>query len=442
MSEDTLESEEAPAAVDPAAPPTARWPDIAAAGGIQPWVLAELRRRDLVDEGVDTSRLSAKEKKRFKARREEERRVRRLLKKHAWAEYRRAHLVHVGVGVFHHDTADVDKYDLPDPDARRAENDLPPLKDQHALAEALAIDIPTLRWLCYHREVDTGTHYRRWTIPKRSGGERLISAPKPTLMRCQRWIAQHVTERLPIHGAAHGFVPGRGTLTNAAAHAGAKTVVKLDLKDFYPTLTLPRVKGLFRKAGYGEQTATLLALLCTEAPREEMVIRGERRYVAIGDRSLPQGAPTSPSITNAICLRLDARLTGLAKKLGFTYTRYADDLAFSSDRRKAAVGKLVDAVYRITADEGFRVHPKKTRVMREGRRQQITGLVVNGQGEGPPARVPRKLVRQLRAAIHHRENGRPGKGESLEQLRGWAAYVYMCDPDKGRAFLDRLAKLQ
>ena len=110
------------------------------------------------------------------------------------------------------------------------------------------------------------------------------------------------------------FLAGRSTVTNAAVHSGAKVVVKFDLKDFYPTVTMPRVKGMFRKAGYTEQVATVMALLCTESPREEIMLRGRKHYVAVGPRSLPQGAPTSPSITNAISLRLDCRLAGLARE--------------------------------------------------------------------------------------------------------------------------------
>ena len=292
------------------------WPAIAAEGGVDAWVHAELMRRDLIDHR-DTSTLSDKEKKLYKARREEERRVRRELERHGWAAYRGAHLVHVGVGVFHHDTADIDKLDIEDPAARRKENDLVDLPDAAALAKALDLSIPKLRWLCYHREVDTGSHYHRWTVPKRSGGKRLISAPKPTLKRVQRWIAQNVTEHLPVHGAAHGFLSGRSTVTNASAHAGAECIVKIDLSDFYPTITTPRVKGLLRKAGYGEQVATLLALLVTESPREPIEIDGKTYHVATGARSLPQGAPTSPSITNAICLRLDARIAALTKSFGF-----------------------------------------------------------------------------------------------------------------------------
>jgi RNA-directed DNA polymerase len=418
------------------------WADIAAAGNIRNWVDAELVRRGL-REDVDPSTLSDKQRKAYKAKREQERVVRRELLGKAWKVYRQNHLVHVGVGVWYHDTADLDRWDPPDLAGRRALHELPELADVHALAAKLELEIPRLRWLVYHREVDTGTHYHRWTVPKRSGGERLISAPKPELKRAQTWVARNITEHLPVSGAAHGFLAGRSTLTNATVHAGARVVVKFDVRDFYPTVSLPRVKGLFRKAGYGEQVATVLALLTTESPREAIELHGRTHYVATGPRSLPQGAPTSPSITNALCLRLDARLIGLATKLGFRYTRYADDLTFSfHGPGRIPVARLRKAVPEIVAAEGFVIHPDKTRVMRSGARQRVTGLIVNtAPSEAPIARVPRKLVRELRAAIRNRELGKPGRGESLEQLRGWAAYVHMCDPAKGRAFMQRLDKL-
>jgi hypothetical protein len=421
-----------------------KWSDIEAAGNIRNWVDAELGRRGLRDDGVDVSKLSDKKRKEYKAAREEERKVRRELMVKAWRVYRQNHLVHVGVGVWYHDTADIDRWDIPDLEGRRALNEVPQLADVHALASKLALSIPRLRWLIYHREVDTGTHYVRWTVPKRSGkGRRLISAPKPDLKRAQSWVARNITEHLPVHGAAHGFLTGRSILTNAVVHAGARLIVKFDVREFYPTVTLRRVKGLFRKAGYGEQVATVLALLCTECPRDEIEIGGRKHYVATGPRSLPQGAPTSPSITNALCVRLDARLTGLARKLGFRYTRYADDLTFSfHGPGKIPVARLRKAVGDVVADEGFVVHPGKTRVMRSGGRQKVTGLVVNHAPDGQPeARVPRKVIRELRAALHNREHGKPGKGESLEQLQGMAAFVHMCDPAKGAEFMRRLAAL-
>jgi hypothetical protein len=219
-------------------------------------------------------------------------------------------------------------------------------------------------------------------------------------------------------------------------------VIKLDIRDFYPSIVLPRVKGLFRKAGYGEQVATLLALLCTEPPREVMIIRGQRRYVAVGPRAIPQGAPTSPSISNALPLAMDCRLAGLAASLGVRYTRYADDLTFSwhGAVEKAPISRLKHAVARVVADEGFAIKEPKTRIMRAGRRQRITGLVVNGEPGAPAARVPRELVRKLRVLLHRRESGHATR-ESLEEIRGLAAYIYMCDRRRGRGFLDRVKKL-
>ncbi|HMG52336.1 MAG TPA: reverse transcriptase family protein, partial [Kofleriaceae bacterium] len=342
-----------------------------------------------------------------------------------------------------HDTADVDRFDADDPEKRRQDNALPQLGDVAALAAALGVTIPRLRWLAYHREVDSGTHYHRWSVPKRDGSPRLISAPKPELKAVQRWIMREVTEHLPLHGAAHGFVVGRSIVTNARVHAGARVVVKLDIRGFYPTVTMRRVKGLLRRAGLGEQVATVMALLATESPREAVVTHGKTYHVATGPRSLPQGAPTSPSITNALCLRLDCRLSGLARVLGCRYTRYADDLTFSWHGGAASqVGALLRGVGAIVRAEGFELHAKKTRVMRVGARQKVTGLVVNqAPDDRPVARVPRTTQRALRAAIRNRELGRPGKGETLEQLKGMAAFVMMTDPVRGRAFMERVDRL-
>ena len=130
----------------------------------------------------------------------------------------------------------------------------------------------------------------------------------------------------------------------------------MDIKDFFPTVTVPRVKGIFRKAGFREQIATLLALLCTEAPREIVDHEGTTYYVSLGPRCLPQGAPTSPALTNTLCLRLDQRIHGLAKKYGWRYTRYADDLTFSlpaNHKGAPHLGALMGLVKRIVADEGF-----------------------------------------------------------------------------------------
>lgn len=416
----------------------ALWEAIDQAGSIDRYVQGQLEAHGFVVERSDTDSMSKRQLERYKKQLKREAAERRRLKKEAWAAYRATHIVHLGDGIYYNDAADADKWDLAEPEARAAENELPRLDGPSDLARELGLSVGQLRWLSYHRDAARSLHYRRFTIPKSDGSERAIWAPMPKLKAAQHWILRNIVEHLPVHGAAHGFLAGRSVVTNARPHAGAAVVVQLDLKDFFPTVTWRRARGLFRKAGYREQVATLLALICTEAPREIVTWRGETWYVALGPRCLPQGAPTSPAITNALCLRLDRRLSGLARKLGYRYTRYADDLTFSRGPGDPKIGALLGAVQHIVEAEGFAVHPEKTRVKRKGRRQLVTGIVVNGDG---PVRVPRKIKRQLRAAIHNLHSGKPlPEGESLARLRGYAAFVHQAEPELGRRLLDALAE--
>jgi hypothetical protein len=418
----------------------ALWRAIVQAGGIPAWVDAQLTARNMLVTRRETKGMSERELEGYKKDLKTEAEERRKLRKQAWLAYKANHVVHLGDGVFWSDAAGPDKWDLAHADERAAENELPQLDSPPQLAEALGLTVARLRWLAYHRDAATRVHYRRFVIPKRGGGERAIWAPLPTLKAAQHWVLRNVVEKLPVHGAAHGFLPGRSTLTNAAAHTGARLVVKMDVKDFFPTVTLKRVKGVFRKAGYREQVATLLALLCTEAPREVVEQDGKTYYVSLGPRCLPQGAPTSPALTNTLCLRLDRRISGLAKRFGYRYTRYADDLTFSlpaTHEGEPHVGTLMGQVRRIVEAEGFRLHPDKTRVHRSGGRQQVTGLVVNGDGK---PRVPRALRRRLRAAVHNLGQGKPPKdGETMASLAGYVAYVHMTDPALGAKLFAGLA---
>jgi RNA-directed DNA polymerase len=421
------------------------WRAIGRAGGVSAYVEGELRSRGFLIERKKTDAMSKPELAAYKKSLKEEAAERRKLKREAWLAYRETHVVHLGEGegIFWNDESDADRFDLKNIDERRAENELPQLDKPEKLAEALGLSTSELRFLAFHRDAATHLHYRRFTIPKRDGSERAIWAPRPMLKAAQRWILRNIVERLPVHGQSHGFLADRSIATNAAAHTGSKLVVKVDLKDFFPTVTLRRAKGIFRKAGYREPIAMLLALLCTEAPREIVEKDGTTYFIALGPRCLPQGAPTSPAITNTLCLRLDRRLCALAKKLGYRYTRYADDLTFSlpsAHAGKPRVGALLGSIGRVTRDEGFHVHPDKTRVSRRGGRQRVTGLVVNGAGA---PRVPRSLKRQLRAAIHNLEHGKGLKeGESVVRLRGYAAYIYMTDPALGGKMLAQLAALE
>ncbi|MEW4569028.1 reverse transcriptase family protein [Tautonia sp. JC769] len=417
------------------------WRAIEHAGGVDAYVNHQLAERGFLVARRDLDSMSDRERTAYKKQLKEEAAHRRELKREAWNAYRARHIVHLGEGIYWNDQPAKDPWDAPDAEERAAENELPPLDSPRDLAEALGLTIAQLRWLAFHRDAATSLHYRRFTIPKRDGSERAIWAPMPTLKAAQHWILRNIAEKLPVHGAAHGFLAGRSILSNARNHVDSAIVVKMDVKDFFPSVTFRRVKGIFRRAGYREQVATLLALICTESPREIVEQGKTTYYVALGPRCLPQGAPTSPALTNTLCLRLDRRLDGLARSLGYRYTRYADDLTFSLPRGHEGdprLGALLGKARRVVESEGFTVRLEKTRVARPGARQQVTGLVVNGDAT---PRVPRKLRRQLRAAVHNHLANRPRPdADSPDRLAGLVSYVSMTDPALGQSLRSRWAR--
>jgi len=320
---------------------------------------------------------------------------------------------------------------------------LPALASPADLAKALNLSIPRLRWLAFHSEAATVTHYIRFQVPKKSGGMRELSAPHRDLAGAQQWILINVLEKIPSHAAAHGFVPGRGTMSNAVPHVGRAAVINLDLKDFFPSITFPRVKGIFQELGFSPAVATILALLCTECPRRKVEYGGRLFHVATGPRGLPQGACTSPALSNLLARRLDARLNGLANKLGFTYTRYADDLTFSGSHESAAkTGYLLARVRHIVADENLTMNEAKTRVQRPNSRQTVTGIVVNKHPN-----VSRRTTKRLRAILHQAgKNGlaaqnRHNRDNFVDWLGGMIAYVQMVNPVKGRRLREQFTKV-
>ncbi len=310
---------------------------------------------------------------------------------------------------------------------------LPVLHTPGELAAVLGLTVPKLRWLCYHTEVATRIHYVQFEVPKKSGGTRTLSAPHVMMDAAQYWILVNILEKLPVEKAAHGFVAGRSTLTNAQPHAKKAVLVNLDLEGFFPSIRFARVRHLFRLLGYSGAVATLLALLCTECPRKRVVYDGQTYFVATGPRGLPQGACTSPALSNQIARKLDRRLSGLCAKLGLDYTRYADDLTFSGGADlNEKVAYLLARVRHIVEAEGFAVNPKKTRVKRPNARQTVTGLVVN---DNPG--VPRDVVRRLRAILHRaKTEGLAAQNRDREpNFRAWVegmiAYISMSRPALG-----------
>lgn len=377
--------------------------------------LAAMRRERL--------RLSRERQKETKARREEQAATRTA----AWQQRKRDEILHLG------EEASNGLNDLASRGERLAKWALPDFATHRALAESMAITVGELRFLAYGRKVSKISHYRRFLMPKKRGGHRLISAPMPRLKGAQHWILEQILEKVPLHDAAHGFRRERSILTNARPHCAAPLVINLDLRDFFPNVTWKRVFGLFLALGYSRSIATIFAQLCTEPPVEEIEMDGETWQVATGVRHLPQGAPTSPAITNLLCRRMDARMAGIARKHGFTYTRYADDLTFSSPTgNRETSQRLLWHVKKVIIEEGFHLHPDKLRIMGKGRRREVTGLIA---GEKPS--VPREDVRAFRALLDRLEKQGPTgcswRGETrhiLAKVMGYANYLRMVDPGK------------
>lgn len=391
--------------------------------GDQAAMLRELRRKRMAE-----SRRKQKERK-------EQREIARQERAKRWFERQNNDIVYVGENVSH------GIEDRLADESKLAANGLPHYADFAALSQDMGISIRELRFLSFNREVSKVHHYRRFTLPKKTGGVRLISAPMPRLKRVQYWVLDNVLNKLDVNDVAHGFRANRSIVSNATPHVGKDVVINMDLENFFPSLNFRRVKGLFISLGYSHAIATVLGLLTTEADVEEVEIDGQRWFVQQGERKLPQGAPTSPAITNIVCRRFDELVQACAAKYGLEYTRYADDLTFSgNDIDKKKIQSFLFQVRGIIFSQGFKPHPKKTRVMHSSRRQEVTGVVVNDK-----LSVTRAKLKKLRAVLRQLELDGPqgktwegAKDDAVpEAVLGYARFVAMVDKEKGEPLVQR-----
>ena len=281
-------------------------------------------------------------------------------------------------------------------------------------------------WLGSRPMWASGYDYQRFSIPKRQGGTRSIEAPSDKLKTLQRRVLWRLLEPLAVRPCATGFVRGRSIVDNARPHVGQGVVINMDLADFFGSITTEQVQAVFAAHGWNEEAATILARICTSEGR------------------LPQGAPTSPALSNLVCRRLDARLSALAARAQGQYTGYADDLTFSfpafgrnrrrraprtrasgdAARRRRPAGpsrSLLNKIGMIIVAEGFRIQRKKrVRVQRGHQRQTATGLVVNQK-----LNAPRGLRRLVRAMQHRARLGKldPAGEKRLNGLQAFLAMV-------------------
>jgi hypothetical protein len=298
------------------------------------------------------------------------------------------------------------------------------------------LDLPEAElrgWLEARPAWTRGYDYRRFTIPKRRGGTRAIEAPSEKLMALQRRVLHRLLNALPMPDCATGFVPGRSIVDNARPHAGQGVLISLDLADFFPSISAEQVQAAWQGIGWNAESARILTAICTS------------------EGHLPQGAPTSPALSNLVCGRLDVRLDRLAQAAQGHYTRYADDLTFSFEglrglqrrprpqgwrRLRRASGReaqprrpkpgpswrIVALILSIIKDEGFSIQRKKRiRIQRPHQRQMTTGLVVNRTVNLP--RAQRRLIR----AMQHRAKLGQLDGASLRRLGGLLAFQNMVE---------------
>jgi len=311
---------------------------------------------------------------------------------------------------------------------------LPALPNAAAVAELVGVAPGELAKLM-RPGVGSGSGYIEFEIDKAKGGKRRIAAPRKQLRTVQRTILDQLLAKVPTHEACHGFVAGRSTVTNATPHVRAALVIKLDLKDFFPSVHYRRVRGLFTFLGYSSEVANVLAGLTTYRPK---LPDGTVVWPGV----LPQGAPTSPAIANLVARRLDHRLARLAAKVGATYTRYADDLTFSFARQpELRIGRFLWFVDAICEQEGFLERPDKRRILRSKHQQRVTGIVVN---DG--IHVPRADRKRFRAILHNcAKHGvasqAQGRDDFPAYLAGYAAYVHMVEPALGTRWVAEVARL-
>lgn len=263
---------------------------------------------------------------------------------------------------------------------------LPILETSGDLAAWLGLTPAMLLWYADQRNMNRTpgalNHYHYRWVAKRSGGQRLIEQPKEVLATLQRKILRQILDHIPPHSAAHGFRRGHSCLSHASPHCGQAMVLRMDLRDFFATVPVRQVYGLFNSLGYPVAVSRLLAGLCTNrVPQAILDQQGQltrQTLQSFQQAHLPQGAPTSPALANLCAWRLDLRLAALAASTAAIYTRYADDLAFSGDDSLRRTHRyFLTRAAAIVQEEGFTVHFRKTRAMTAATRQELTGIVVN-----------------------------------------------------------------
>lgn len=306
----------------------------------------------------------------------------------------------------------------------RSMNEIGPYISDLSFADPLTVG----RLMSYVTVQSRREAYRQFHIPKKSGGVRVITAPDGELKDILTTLAFIFSELYIPTPNAMAFTWGRSVADNARAHVGHHYVLNLDLKDFFTSITAMDVERGLNRIGISPLVSRDLASICTYPVCENHRIRNV----------LPQGSPASPILSNICAMTLDRRLEGLARRFHLTYTRYADDMTFSSNHSVYHDdGDFMRELYRIITECGFTVNPSKTRLQKRGARQEVTGLNV-----GDRMNVSRLYVKTLRVIIHHiATNDHPTKHD-VNVAKGKLNYLRMVKGKHDSTYITLLVKLK
>lgn len=267
---------------------------------------------------------------------------------------------------------------------------LPSLLTLNHLSERTGVSLQQLR-LFVSRESENA--YTKFSIAKRSGGRRFIKVPTGQLNRVQKWIHQHILCSLPIHRSSYAFIKGKSIKDCAAQHCGATWLIKLDIVNFFESISEIQIFHVFNSLGYQPLISFELARLCTIAtPDHSPRTRNKnwhaiKKYKTIADYDqlllgyLPQGAPSSPLLSNLVMRSCDKELTDIAKKYGLKYTRYSDDITFSicsSEFSRNKAKDVIKEVNKVLSKKGYLPHFKKAKIVPVGAKKIVLGLNVDG----------------------------------------------------------------
>ena len=288
------------------------------------------------------------------------------------------------------------------------EGNIPPhLFVRHILAYDLGFSLQLITRILVNKK----KYYRHFKVPKKSGGFREVSSPRTYLKIILLYIKTYLFSDIKVHGSVHSYRKGRSFLTNAQEHVGQEYVLNIDLESYFSSINIFKVRKVLENNGFSPSSVKLLLALCTL------------------ENVLPQGAPTSPIISNAAFYKIDSSMYEYCRKRKLNYTRYSDDITISGES-KSAIQKAKTRLIVMIEGADFKVNKKKTRLMPYHKRQQVTGVVVN-----EITTPSRDIMRKIRAKFNNAFKSKLIDKETRNQLRGYISYLSAFDKYKGSDLL-------